>query len=459
MQKYHGLITQSDLDHYEAKVRAPLHGHFRGYEILSAPPPSAGGTMLIEMLNILDPLDLDMQNSYPAMHLIAETMRRAYADRASYLGDGDFAQVPVDQLTSLQHADFLRKQILDSPPEAPVTASHLQVEKSGATTHFSVVDAEGNAVSNTYTLDGWFGWGVTVEGAGFLLNNEMDDFSAKPGAPNLYGLLQSEANSIAPHKRPLSQMTPTIVLEDGKLRLVLGSPGGSTITNTVFQVLLNVLVYRMDVLAAVGCAALSRSVDARQGDARARGIFICYYRETARGRIPGRLSRKHGGLRGHRNRSSFGLAPGRIRSSRRWKGGWILMDYGLSTYLYANERLGSHVLDKILGAGFKTIEVFAARQHLDYTDRNQVRDVAQWFHDHQIKLHAVHAPLYSDAKWGSFGGIAVSVAYLERRLRIDSMDEIKRALEMADTSAVPLSDRPDGPAGRRLRHDASSTRP
>jgi gamma-glutamyltranspeptidase / glutathione hydrolase len=251
MQKYHGLITQADLDHYEAKLRTPLTGHFRGFEILSTPPPSAGGTMLIEMLNILDPLDLDTQNSYPAMHLIAETMRRVYADRASYLGDADFSQVPVEQLTSLQHAEILRKQILDSPPEAPVSASDLQVEKSGATTHFSVVDAEGNAVSNTYTLNGWFGCGVTVEGAGFLLNNEMDDFTSKPGAPNLFGLVQGEANAIAPYKRPLSSTAPTMVLKDGKLRLILGSPGGSTITNTVLQVLLNVLVYRMDVLQAV----------------------------------------------------------------------------------------------------------------------------------------------------------------------------------------------------------------
>jgi gamma-glutamyltranspeptidase/glutathione hydrolase len=207
--------------------------------------------MLIEMLNILDPLDLASPNSFPAMHLLTETMRRTYAERASYLGDADFGKVPVEQLTSVHHAAILRKQILDLPPEAPVAAGGLQMEKSGATTHYSVVDAEGNAVSNTYTLDGWFGSGVTVEGAGFLLNNEMDDFSAKPGSPNLFGLLQGEANAIAPYKRPLSQMTPTIVLKDGKLRLVLGSPGGSTITNTVLQVLLNVLVYRMDVLQAV----------------------------------------------------------------------------------------------------------------------------------------------------------------------------------------------------------------
>ena len=251
MQKYHGLITHDDLEHYQAKLRVPLLGHFRGFDILTAPPPSAGGTMLIEMLNVLEPLDLGTEHSYSSIHLIAETMRRAYADRAAYLGDPDFATVPVAGLTSPLYAAKLREEILAAPPNAPVRAGEPQGYESSATTHFSVVDAEGNAVANTYTLNGWFGCGVTVEGAGFLLNNEMDDFTSKPGAPNLFGLVQGEANAIAPRKRPLSSMTPTIILRDGKVRLVLGSPGGSTITNTVLQVLLNILVYKMDVLQAV----------------------------------------------------------------------------------------------------------------------------------------------------------------------------------------------------------------
>jgi gamma-glutamyltranspeptidase/glutathione hydrolase len=251
MRKYNGAITREDLEHYQAKLRPPLSGHFRGFDILSAPPPSAGGTMLIEMLNVLEPLDLGTVNSYPSIHLLAETMRRAYADRASYMGDTDFTSVPVAGLTSPRYAAQLRAEILDARPDAPVQAGEPQVFESGATTHFSVVDAEGDAVANTYTLNGWFGCGVTVEGAGFLLNNEMDDFTTKPGAPNLFGLVQGEANAIAPHKRPLSSMTPTLVTRDGKVRLVLGSPGGSTITNTVLQVLLNVLVYKMDVLQAV----------------------------------------------------------------------------------------------------------------------------------------------------------------------------------------------------------------
>ena len=251
MRKYKGLISLEDLDRYQAKLRAPLVGRFRGFEILCPPPPSAGGTMLIEMLNVLEPVDLGTPNCYASIHLIAETMRRAYADRAEYLGDADFSPVPVAGLTSPGYAAQLRAQVLQSAPDAPVRPGRPQSFEAGATTHFSVVDSEGDAVSNTYTLNGWFGCGVTVEGAGFLLNNEMDDFAAKPGSPNMFGLVQSEANSIAPHKRPLSSMTPTIVTRDGNVRLILGSPGGGTIVNTVLQVLLDVLVYRVDVLQAV----------------------------------------------------------------------------------------------------------------------------------------------------------------------------------------------------------------
>jgi gamma-glutamyltranspeptidase/glutathione hydrolase len=251
MGKYQGIISREDLENYQAKFRSPLEGHFRGFDILSVPPPSAGGTMLIEMLNVLEPLDLGTANSYESIHLLAETMRRAYADRAVYMGDSDFARVPVAGLTSRRYATQLREEILAARPDAPVRPGEPQAFEAGATTHFSVVDAQGNAVSNTYTLNGWFGCGVAVEGAGFLLNNEMDDFTSKPGAPNIFGLVQGDANAIAPHKRPLSSMTPSIVIENGKLRLVLGSPGGSTITNTVLEVLLDVLVYKMDVLQAV----------------------------------------------------------------------------------------------------------------------------------------------------------------------------------------------------------------
>jgi gamma-glutamyltranspeptidase/glutathione hydrolase len=251
MEKYHGLITTQDLAHYQPILRQPLVGRFRGYEILSIPPPSSGGVALIEMLNILEPLDLGLPDSFESMHFIVEAMRHAYADRAAYLGDADFVSVPVARLTSQDYAAKLREEILQTKPDAPIQAGNPQAFEGPQTTHYSVVDAEGNAVANTYTLNNGYGSGVTVEGAGFLLNDEMDDFAAKPGAPNMFGLVQGEPNAIAPNKRPLSSMTPTIVLRDGKLRLVLGSPGGGTIINTVLQVLLNVLAFKMDVLRAV----------------------------------------------------------------------------------------------------------------------------------------------------------------------------------------------------------------
>ncbi|HEV2381908.1 MAG TPA: gamma-glutamyltransferase [Terriglobia bacterium] len=260
MEKNHGIISLADLAAYEAKVRLPLVGHFRGLTLLSAPPPSSGGVGLVEMLNILEPLDLGAPDSYAAMHVIIEAMRRAYADRAEYLGDADFAKVPVTGLTSKSYAARLREEMLAAKPDAPLRAGEPTPPESSSTTHYSVVDADGNAVSNTYTLNAGYGSGFTVEGAGFLLNDEMDDFAAKPGSPNLFGLIQGEANSIAPRKRPLSSMTPTIVLEDPPkdnssaqpaLRLVLGSPGGGTIINTVLEVLLNALVYHLDIQQAV----------------------------------------------------------------------------------------------------------------------------------------------------------------------------------------------------------------
>jgi gamma-glutamyltranspeptidase/glutathione hydrolase len=251
MQKHRGLIQLSDLQQYQAKIRPPLRGSFRGFEILAVPSPSSGGVGLIEMLNVLEPLDLGTPNSFESIHLIAETMRRAYADRAAYLGDADFVSVPVQGLASRAYAAKLREEILNAKAEVAVQAGRPADFEATQTTHFSVVDAHGNAVANTYTLNGSYGSYVTVQGAGFLLNNEMDDFTTKRGEPNMFGLIQGEANAIGPRKRPLSSMTPTIVVRDGKVRLVLGSPGGGTIINTVLQVLLNVLVFRMDIRQAV----------------------------------------------------------------------------------------------------------------------------------------------------------------------------------------------------------------
>ena len=250
-----GLITLDDLRNYRAIVRQPVKGTYRGCEVYSTPPPSSGGTALVEMLNILEhfPLERYGQGSSQSLHLIAEAMRLAFADRAEYLGDADFLRVPVSGLTSKRYARGRFETIdpyLASQASSPGHGNPLAFE-SEQTTHYSVVDKDGNAVANTYTLNGGYGSGVTIAGTGILMNNEMDDFSAKPGSPNAYGLVHGEANAIAPGKRPLSAMTPTIVLKDGQLFLVLGSPGGPTIINTVLQTILNVIDYRMTIQEAV----------------------------------------------------------------------------------------------------------------------------------------------------------------------------------------------------------------
>ena len=250
-----GLITREDLAAYEVKDRKPLTGAYRGYEILTAPPPSSGGIVLLESLNIVSGYDLGkMGDRTPEqIHYLVEAYRRAYMDRGDYLGDPDFTTMPLKQMNDPAYAAAWRKTIdprkpspsatlvrpegfLPAPPKAS-TAPHEKME----TTHFSVVDAEGNAVSSTTTLNGFFGSGVTVPGLGFPLNNEMDDFASKTGVPNMFGLIQGPANAIGPGKRPLSSMTPTMVLKDGKLVLVVGSPGGSTIITTVANDIVSVL--------------------------------------------------------------------------------------------------------------------------------------------------------------------------------------------------------------------------
>ena len=255
-----GLITLKDLAEYKAVERAPLIGRYRGHEIITMPPPSSGGIALIEMLHILERYDLAALQSDEARtdHLLVETMRRAFADRAEFAGDPDFVKVPTAGLTSEKYASEVAATIdLDkATPSAVIGHGHPAMHESTQTTHFSVVDAEGNAVSNTYTLNMGFGSGVTVKGAGFLLNNEMDDFAAKPGTPNGFGLIQGEANAIAPNKRPLSSMTPTMVLKDGRLLLVTGSPGGPTIITTVLQTLVHVIDHKMSLENAAGAPRL-----------------------------------------------------------------------------------------------------------------------------------------------------------------------------------------------------------
>ena len=251
-----GLITADDLKTYEPTIRKPLRGTYRGYEILTMPPPSSGGVALIEMLNMLEPYHIaEMEpNSSETIHLMVEIERRAFADRAAFLGDTDFVNnVPISGLISKDYAANAIKTIKPdrATPSSEIREGNAVAYESPETTHFTVIDEEGNVVSNTYTLNNSYGSGVTARGTGVLLNNEMDDFTSKPGVPNAYGLLQSENNAIAPRKRPLSAMTPTIVLKDGKVIFAIGSPGGPTIINTVLQVLVNVLDFRMNLQQAI----------------------------------------------------------------------------------------------------------------------------------------------------------------------------------------------------------------
>jgi gamma-glutamyltranspeptidase/glutathione hydrolase len=256
MRAHNGLITLEDMRGYVAKERAPLRGTYRGYEIISMPPPSSGGAVLIEMLNILEGYDLRAMgwDSAARYHLMAEAMRRAFADRAEYMGDADFVKVPVEGLIDKTYAARLRETIsMDkASTSAQVRAGKPAGYESTETTHFTVVDAEGNAVANTYTLNNTFGSGVVAHGTGILMNDEMDDFAVKPGVPNMFGLIQSEKNSVAPRKRPLSAMTPTFVLrKDGSFWFAIGSPGGPTIINTVLQVISNIIDYDMNIQQAI----------------------------------------------------------------------------------------------------------------------------------------------------------------------------------------------------------------
>ena len=270
MQKGGGLITVEDLAHYEVKEREPVHGSYRGYDVISAPPPSSGGTVLIESLNILEGYDLAKMQSRSAqsIHFTVEGFRRAFFDRAEFMGDPDFSKIPVAQLLDKRYAAAWRESIdpehasasqelkrpaifseleqyaLTHPPEVPR-------RESNHTTHYSVVDAEGNVVSVTTTINDWFGSRVTADGLGFLLNDEMDDFSSKPGVPNADGLIQGKANEIGPGKRPLSSMTPTMVVHNGKTVMVLGTPGSSKIITTVANVLMGVVDYGMNLQEAV----------------------------------------------------------------------------------------------------------------------------------------------------------------------------------------------------------------
>ncbi|NIF24256.1 gamma-glutamyltransferase [Candidatus Pantoea multigeneris] len=254
MAEHNGLIGKADLAAYRAVERQPVSGSYRGYQVYSMPPPSSGGVHIIEILNILENFDLAKWGfgSADAMQVIAEAEKYAYADRSEYLGDPDFVHVPVKALTSKAYAKTLAQQIdvAKARPSSEIKPGKLEPYESNQTTHFSVVDKDGNAVAVTYTLNTYFGSGIVAGNSGILLNNEMDDFSAKPGTPNIYGLVGGEANAIQPAKRPLSSMSPTIVVKDGKTWLVTGSPGGSRIITTVLQMVLNTIDFGMNVAEA-----------------------------------------------------------------------------------------------------------------------------------------------------------------------------------------------------------------
>jgi gamma-glutamyltranspeptidase/glutathione hydrolase len=339
IRKDGGLITERDLANYEVKEREPLTGSYRDYTIISAPPPSSGGIALIEALNILEGYNLSrLGDRTPAeMHLIVEAYRRAYMDRGDYLGDPDFATIPVQQMLDKKYAAAWRRGIeedqatpsaslkrpagfLPPPPKAAKVPDHLN------TTHYSVVDPDGNAVSVTTTLNNSFGSGATAEGLGFLLNDEMDDFAAKQGVPNMFGLIQGPANAIAPGKRPLSSMTPTIVLKDGKLRFVLGSPGGARIITTVANIFLSAADENLNIQQAVnaprfhhqylpdklylepgfsdatmaGLQALGYKLDGGEPDDRTWSDGECIAVNPRTGMLEG----------GHDNRHSYGKAAG-----------------------------------------------------------------------------------------------------------------------------------------------------
>jgi gamma-glutamyltranspeptidase/glutathione hydrolase len=255
MQAHNGTITLADLESYKAIERKPLTGQYRGYDIVTAPPPSSGGVGILQMLGVLEGTGYEKggAGSAEVVHYMTEAMRRFFADRNQWMGDPDFVKVPVKGMLNPEYIKKLRASIdpVRATPSADVKAGSFTTPESFETTHFTVADEAGNIVSLTYTLNGGYGSKVTATGLGFLLNNEMDDFTAKPGEANMFGLIQGEANSIAPHKTPLSAMTPTIVLKDGKPFLALGSPGGPTIINSVLEVMVNVIDFKMNVQDAV----------------------------------------------------------------------------------------------------------------------------------------------------------------------------------------------------------------
>ncbi|MDJ0510404.1 MAG: gamma-glutamyltransferase [Crocosphaera sp.] len=255
MAANNGLITKEDLAKYKPIIREPIEGNYRGYQVYSMPPPSSGGVHLVQMLNILENFSISSlgHNRASTLHVMIEAMKWAYADRFQFMGDTDFVDVPITRLISKSYGNSLAKKInlhQATPSQSVLPHPAFQVDESKETTHYSVMDSYGNAVANTYTLNFSYGSGLVVPGTGILLNNEMDDFTAKPGSPNAFRLLGGEGNKIAPEKRMLSSMTPTIVMKEGKPWLVTGSPGGSRIITTTLQIIMNVIDHKMNIAEA-----------------------------------------------------------------------------------------------------------------------------------------------------------------------------------------------------------------
>ncbi len=255
MKRGNGIISEKDLSDYKSVSRIPVSADYRGFKIYTVPPPSGGGIVLIQLLGMVEPYNLKEWGFHSAntIHLMVEAERRSFADRSEYLGDPDYMKIPVEELTDKKYLHYLMRNFKDDQASlsSDIKPGLPGMYESEETTHYSVVDADGNAVSATTTLNGTFGNGIVVDSAGFLLNNEMDDFSIKPGFPNMYGLIGGETNSVQPGKKMLSSMTPVIVEKEGKLFLVAGSPGGSTIPTTVFQIIVNVLDFHMNIQDAV----------------------------------------------------------------------------------------------------------------------------------------------------------------------------------------------------------------
>ncbi len=445
----------SDLEHYQAVERTPLKGSYRGLTILTAPLPSSGGIGILQMLGMLEDSGYEKSGSgsAAAIHYVAEVMRRSFADRSQYLGDADFVKVPVQGLLD---PAYLRQRRESIDPQHATPSDQLSAGKPAGregteTTHYSIIDAAGNAVAVTYTLNNSYGSGVTVPGLGFLLNDEMDDFTSKPNAPNLFGLVQGEANAIQPGKRPLSAMSPTIVLRDGQPYLILGSPGGPRIVTAVLQVLLNVIDFHMNIQDAVDAPRfhhqwkpdtlyLERGISPDTvALLQARGHHVDYSPGVVLARISAILIDQR-------------LATGRRRLALGGQGCGILELYRCNaaspTLLLVNHRLSNVLLDHIWDAGIPLVEIFCARQHLDYHNRAQIAELGHWFRESELKLHSVHSPMYNDEYNGRSGPQAViNITEPVKGKRMAMLDEIKRGIGYCRNHSFSIPD----PARGRYR--------